>query len=307
MSEVLAMNHVLTRVASVIAVTLGGWTTPGTVVAQDLGQLFVQVVNQAGAPVTDLSPAEFEVTEGDVVSKVVSAELDTQPMKIALLVDNSELIHQANALTSLRGGVDGFLTTLPARHEVALATIGQHIRWRVDFTTDREALRESAKEIFVDGGGGPILLDGIKETWERRFDETEPWPIFVVVATDGSESSGNMHQGQYERFVKELTANGVTVHVLLLSTRGGSLVTDSAINLTAHTGGLYEVFGVGTRLATALPEFAMKLGTHYEQISQRYRVVYERPDPALAGASLSIWVAREGVVAQGYMDRRIPQ
>ena len=51
----------------------------------------------------------------------------------------------------------------------------------------------------------------------------------------------------------------------------------------------------------------MKLGAHYEQVSQRDRVVYERPDPASPGASLSIWVAREGVVAQGYIDRRIPQ
>ena len=297
-------NCLLARVlACVAAVSVGGIALPGVVAAQELGQLFVHVTNQAGETVTDLVPDDFAVMEDAVACEIVSAELGTEPMKIALLVDNSELINQASALIPLREGLDAFLTELPERHEVALATIGQNIRWRVDFTTDRAELRESAGEVFVGGGGGPILLDGIKETWERRFEDEEAWPIFIVVATDGSESSGNMNQNEYGRLVNELIAKGVTVHVMLLSTQGGSSTTDYAINLTDNTGGLYEVFGASTRLATALPELATRLGNHYDQVSQRYRVVYERPDPP--GSSLSVGVARQGVVAQPYIDRRI--
>ena len=297
-------NCLLARVlACVAAVSVGGIALPGVVAAQELGQLFVHVTNQAGETVTDLVPDDFAVMEDAVACEIVSAELGTEPMKIALLVDNSESINQASALIPLREGLDAFLTELPERHEVALATIGQNIRWRVDFTTDRAELRESAGEVFVGGGGGPILLDGIKETWERRFEDEEAWPIFIVVATDGSESSGNMNQNEYGRLVNELIAKGVTVHVMLLSTQGGSSTTDYAINLTDNTGGLYEVFGASTRLATALPELATRLGNHYDQVSQRYRVVYERPDPP--GSSLSVGVARQGVVAQPYIDRRI--
>ena len=269
-----------TRVlACVVTMSVGGTAMPRVVAAQELGQLFIHVTNQAGEPVTDLFPDDFAVMEDAVACEVVSAELGTEPMKIALLVDNSELINQPGALNSLREGLDAFLTELPGRHEVAFATIGGNIRWRVDFTTDRDELRESAGEVFVGGGGGPILLDGIKETWERRFEDEEAWPIFVVVATDGSESSGNMNQNEYGRLVNELIAKGATVHVMVLSTQGGSSVTDYAINLTDNTGGLYEVFGASTRLATALPELATRLGNHYDQVSQRYRVVYERPDP----------------------------
>lgn len=297
-------NCLCARVLVCVIAMSAGWSTiPGVVAAQELGQLFVHVTNQAGEPVTDLTPADFAVMEDAVACEIVSAELGTEPMKIALLVDNSDSINQAGALTSLRGGLEGFLSELPEQHEVALATIGQNIRWRVDFTTDRDELRESASEIFVGGGAGPILLDGIKETWERRFEDEEAWPIFIVVATDGSESSGNMNQNEYGRLVNELITKGVTVHVMLLSTQGGSAVTDYAINLTDNTGGLYEVFGASTRLATALPELATRLGNHYDQVSQRYRVVYERPDPP--GSSLSVGVARQGVVAQPYIDRRI--
>ena len=273
--------------------------------AQDFGQIFVQVVNQAGESVTDLTPEDFTVMEEGIRCAVVSAELGSRPMKIALLMDNSEPINQASALNSLRGGLDGFLMSLPEQHEVALATIGRNIQWRVDFTTDRGELRESAGEIFVGGGAGPILLDGIKETWARRFEDDESWPIFVVVATDGAESSGNMSQNEYGELVNELISNAATIHIMLLSTRGGSRVTDYAINLTENTGGLYEVFAAGTRLATALPELATKLGTHYDEVSQRYRVIYERPTPP--GAGVSVRVARDGVVAQLYVDRRMPQ
>ena len=303
--KVLIMGCEFTRsIAWVVALSLGGLCTPAAVAAQDLGQIFVQVVNQAGDSFTGLTLEDFTVLEDGVECTVVSAEPGTQPMKIALLADNSEMLNRASALTSLRRGLDEFLTSLPEQHEVALATIGANIGWRVDFTTDRDELKASAAEIFVNRGGGPILLDGIKETWERRFEDEESWPIFVVVVTDGPESSSNMNQNEYAELVNELISNGVTVHIMVLSTRGGSVVTDYAINLTDNTGGLYEVFGAGTRLATALPELATRLGTHYDDVSQRYRVVYERPDPP--GTSVSVGVARAGAVAQPFIDRRMP-
>ena len=300
------MGCVFTRgLSCIVALSVGGLLTPGPVAAQDLGQLFVQVLNQGGDSVTDLTPEDFTVMEDGVQCAIVSAELGTRPMKIALLMDNSDMLNQASALTSLRGGLDAFLTSLPEQHEVALATIGGNIQWRIDFTTDRDELRESAGEIFVRGGAGPVLLDGIKETWERRFEDEESWPIFVVVVTDSAESSGNMNQNEYAELVNELISKGVTVHIMLLSTRGGSGVTDYAINLTDNTGGLYEAFGAGTRLATALPELATRLGDHYDEVSLRYRVIYERPDPP--GASVSVGVARAGVVAEPFIDRRMPQ
>ena len=114
-----------------------------------------------------------------------------------------------------------------------------------------------------------------------------------------------MNQNRYAEMVNDLISNGVTVHIMILSNRGGSDVTNYAINLTENTGGIYESFGAGTRLATALPELAERMSRHYLEVSQRYRVIYERPDPP--GTSLSIGVAREGVVAQPYIDRRIPQ
>ena len=135
----------------VVVLFVAGMGTPSAGMAQELGQVFIRVVNQSGEGVTDLLPDEFAVLEDGVECEIVSAELGDAPMRIALLVDNSDPINTANALTSLRAGMDGFLTAIPEQHEIALATIGQNIRWRVDFTTDRDELRESAGEVFVVG------------------------------------------------------------------------------------------------------------------------------------------------------------
>ena len=137
--------------------SVGGWATH-TVVAQDRS-VFVHVVNQSGQAVTNLALDEFLVKEGEIYCGIVSAERSAEPMRIALLVDNSDRIDKASALISLREGLDTFLTTLQPAHEVGLFTIGGNIQWRVEFTTDRVQLRESAGEIFVDSGSGPVMLD----------------------------------------------------------------------------------------------------------------------------------------------------
>ena len=326
--EKCSMDRVIrTRaLACVMAVSLGGLATPDLVGAQALGQVFVHAVGPTGDAVTDLSSNEFVVSEDGIEGEVVSAELGAAPMKIALLVDNSPRIDRAGALTALRAGLDAFLTTIPTQHEVALSTIGGQTRWRVDFTTGRAELRQSAREIFSEGGQ-LVLLDAIRETWERRFEEEEEsWPVFVAVVTDGSEWSGNKNEGQYTRLVTELVAGGTTIHVMLLtsSNQGGRRalsgprptldsparppaffnreVTAYGLNLTQNTGGLYEAFGAGVRLESALPALATKISDHYDEVSQRYRVVYERPDPP--GTTLTVEVSRPGLAVSLYPDRR---
>jgi len=296
-----SMNRAL---ACTVAVFIGGLWTP-RIVAQDLTHVFVHVVDQSGQAVTDLSLDEFVVKDGEIYCGVVSAERSTEPMKIALLVDNSDRINKASALLSLRKGLDVFLATIPPLHEVGLFTIGGNIQWRVDFTTDRTAVRTSAGEIFVDANSGPVMLDAVKETWERKFEENEPWPVFVVVVTDGSESSDSMNEGQYNKFVAELVSGGATVHVVLLSSRGGSMVTNYAINLTQNTEGLYRPLATATHLPRALTELARLMNDHYDEVSERYRVVFECPESP--SGRVRAGVNRRGAIVQLFADRRMPR
>ena len=65
---------------------------------------------------------------------------------------------------------------------MSLVTIGGHIGWRVDFTTDRGQLLESAREMHTDCAA-IRFIDGVRETWDRWFNGEEAWPVFVAVLT----------------------------------------------------------------------------------------------------------------------------
>ena len=127
--------------------------------AQELGLIYAAVLDQTGQPVTDLTPEEFQVEDGNP-AEVVSADVGTEPMKIALLVDNGRQVSSEQAINPLRDGVAAFIANIPAEHEIGLFTIGGQIQRRVDFTTDRAKLLEEAANIHVDNFGSVRFIDG---------------------------------------------------------------------------------------------------------------------------------------------------
>ena len=56
--------------------------------------MYVSVLDKAGAPVPDLGPADFIVREDNVAREVLRVAPATDPMQIAILVDNSQAAAQ---------------------------------------------------------------------------------------------------------------------------------------------------------------------------------------------------------------------
>lgn len=283
---------------------------PPVAAAQQLGQVFVEVKSRStGEPVLDLEPDAFEVTEDGRAAGVVSADLDAVPMKIALLIDNGDRVAAANALNPLRAGLLGFLDTLDPQHEISVMTIARSVQQQLDFTTDRAALREAVGLLFPDQGAGVRLLDGIRETWERRFEGDEAFPVMVLVLTDGTESSRHYNEQQYGDLIDTLISNGVTVHTVILASRWGvraqQVLPQYAINITQNTGGVLENFVAPSGYEQVLPQLAERMNAHYGAVSTRYRLLFERPDPP--GSQVSVTLAGSGLTFRLFIDRRMPQ
>ena len=300
-------NQIITRAIDVIAVGCAvGFVLPDTAVAQDIGQIYVEARSQRGELLVDLEPEEFSVIEDGTEGRVVSAQLGTAPMKIAILVDNGERTREnRGALNPIREGLIRFLEALASQHIASLYTIGGQLRRYADFTADRAELVDAAGSIFPDSGRGARMLDGLKETWERRFDGDEPWPVFLLVLTDGSEASAFMNDSRYLDFVGTLREAGVIINTVQLSTGSGSELTSRAINLSENTGGRYTSVSIATALPEVLENLATDMSAHYDETSNRYRVVYERPDPP--GEQMSISVSRPGARVRLFNHRRMEQ
>ncbi|MCY3844433.1 MAG: hypothetical protein OXH69_12935 [Acidobacteria bacterium] len=301
-------RFVTPRAAVAMAACLVGVALAGAASAQELGLIYAAVIDQTGQPVTDLTPEEFQVNEDGNAANVVSADVGAEPMKIALLVDNGRRISRGQAINPLRDGVAAFIENIPAEHEIGLFTIGGQIQRRVGFTTDRGELLEEAADIHVDNAGSVRFIDGVRETWDRRYEGDEAWPIFVAVLTDALESSAFMNEDRFMGWIDQLRAGGVTVHSVLWRSRGagfaGQVATGFAINLAENTGGRYTQIAAATAFEDNLRQLATDMATHWEQASIRYRVIYERPDPA--GQSVSVSVTRPGVNLQLFGDRSMP-
>lgn len=297
------------RVASVVVASILA-ALPFPAAGQSLGQVFVEVTRQStGEPVLDLDPDAFEVSEDGRPAGIVSAGIDTAPMKIAVLVDNGDRLMETSALNPLRAGLDGFLDTLAPRHEVSLITIARSVQQRVGFTADRSELKEGVGLLFPDRGAGARLLDGVRETWNRRFDADDAFPVMVLVLTDGTEASGNYNDNRYADLLNPLIVNGVTIHAVMLSTRGGvraqQRLPQYALNLVETTGGVLESFAAPTGYESVLPNLAARMNDHYDTVSKRYRLLFERPDPP--GTRLSVSVTGADLAFSLFIDRRMPR
>lgn len=296
------------RCVLVLAVLAG--SLPSLAAAQPLGQVFVEVTRPStGEPVLDLSPNDFEVSENGRSAGVLTARLDADPMKIALLVDNGDRVIETNALNPLRAGLGAFVDMLAPQHEIALVTIGRSVQQRVGFTKDRNALKEGVGLLFADRGAGARLLDGVREVWDRHYDEDDAFPVLVLVLTDGTESSGNYNDNRYADLLNPLIAAGVTVHAVMLSTRGPvqaqQRLPQYALSLVQNTGGVIETFVAPTGYQIVLPRLAERMSEHYDVVSRRYRLIFERPDPP--GTRVTVSLLGGDVAFRLFMDRRIPQ
>jgi hypothetical protein len=304
----------------------------------------VQVLDQQGQPVTDLAPEEFQVAEDRVPGQVVSVRIGTDPMRIALLVDNGEAMRAGQAVNPMRDAVASFLETLPPQHFISLSTIGGQVRQVVDFTTDRGELVEEARALFTDETDGVRFVDSIRETLDRRYDGDEVWPVFVALITDAGEASAFLNERRYRRFVEMLRARKAIVHVVQWNSarrarqeqpfgvsdfggagpsegsrfaqrgqrslvdrdaggRGTSATHTIALNLTQLTGGRYVSVAAATAMVGAMTKLATDVGAHYDEVSTRYMLTYERPDPP--GQRVMMRVTRPAVALRLYRDRAI--
>jgi hypothetical protein len=239
-------------------------------------QVFIKVVDSIGSPVLDLEPEDFEITEGGERRPIVRAAPAGAPMRIALLVDNSD--PAGRALNDIRGGLRAFLEALPEPHEILLITTGRQLRVHVQATTDRARLQRSAAAIFADAGSGTVLLDALLETFRRflRQDDVR-WPVFVVLTADGAESSQGVRENEYARFVREIGARAATVHAVVLSMRGqaGSAIqAEVARDLSQLTGGHYEALAASTVLPDRMSALGALILEQHAAISDWYQVEY---------------------------------
>src|SRR5262249_46778152 len=133
--------------------------------------MYVSVVNNAGEPVEGLGPDTFVVREDGVRREVLRVSRATEPIQIALLVDNSAAA--ADHIVHIRAGLTAFVDAMHREHDIALIGLADRPTILVDYTRNRELLLRGIGRVFGMAGSGVTIVDARVEAgrWGRRGEE----------------------------------------------------------------------------------------------------------------------------------------
>jgi hypothetical protein len=263
--------------------------------------IFVSVTDAKGAAVEGLTAADFKISEAGQPKEVTKAGPAKDPMRIALILDTSDAA--GPALTHMRNGAIAFLDALPPEDEVILITTGRQMRVRVQPTTDRKKLKDTAAGLFTDGAG-TVLMDGLLEIDDRFYKKgaDDRWPVFVIFTSDGTEASTGSREKEFLKWSPLLGTRGFTVHAFVLKTPKGSGMPEIvAENLAHNTGGRYDVMNTTTALPEKMKVLGEQLALDHRRMTNWYEVDIQTDNDT---APIDVAVAREGVRLQISANRR---
>jgi hypothetical protein len=276
--------------------------------AQQPFQFFVSMTDASGAPVANLTAADFEVRENGALGKVLAVEPIDWPVKVHLLVDTGVGVGGEN-LVHVRNGVRGFVEALPEGIEMTLVVTAPQARTLIRPTTDRAAILKAPELLAPDSGGGRFI-EALAEASQRiERDRSNHFPVVVALASTAA-GGGNIVDRVVEQLMQRLQARPATVHVVMLSsaTRGpasGLNAVDIGIAVTKLTGGRYENLAAGQRIATLLPEIGQQVAQSHARQSRQYRITFERPNGSAPLGNITL-AGRGGMRGRLSFDGHLP-
>ena len=254
--------------------------------------LYVSAVDHAGEPVERLGPDAFVVREDDVRREVLRVAKATEPIDIALLVDNSSAI--SDALIYVRGSLSSFVARMAPGNQMAIVALADRPTIFVDYTSDAGRLADGTRRVFPMPQSGMTLLDAIAEAAQGMARRETPRAVMVAVVTDGVEFTN-----RYSRdVVSAVRKAGAALHIVgvgrfVHSEEHG--IRERSFLLTEGpraSGGGYATLLSPTGLEPAMMRLAREL-------SSQYKVVYSRPESLIAPETVTVASARAGVTMRG--------
>lgn len=229
------------------------------------------VVDSKGNPVTGLTEQDFRVREDNVEREVLEVGLATEPMQIALLVDDSQVT--SNAIPQIREGLTAFIDAMQGKGEIALITVGERPTSVVPYTPSAELLKKGVNRIFARPGSGAYLLEAISEASRGLERRNASRPVIVALTFEGVEFGS----GHYERILEELYDSKATLHVIAVGTPGPMRTEEMRNRNMVIAEGTERTGGRRDQLLSvqAIPDRMKQMAA---ELANQYVVTYSRPD-----------------------------
>jgi Ca-activated chloride channel family protein len=258
--------------------------------------MFVSAVDREGEPVSGLGPEAFQIREDGVRREVLRVSRATEPIDLAVLVDNSA--SASDDITFLRSGLSKFVAKMAPGNHLAIIALADRPTILVDYTDDTKRLSDAVGRLFAMSQSGMTLLDAIFETTRGLGKRETPRAVIVPVFTDGIEFTNRYSKD----IVAALQEEDVALHMITIGqfyhseehpTRERSFLLDAG---PRGSGGQRISLLSPHGLEDALQRLAREL-------SSQYKVVYGRPQSLITPERAEVSSARAGVTMRGAKAR----
>ena len=254
-------------------------------------QIYVSAVDRQGAPVTGLTAADFTIKDDGAVREVLDVARATEPMQVALLIDDSAAAGDATSF--LRDGLLAFLERMRGHAEIALITVGDRPTVLAPYTTDPDILTDKVKRIFPRSNAGAYLLDALVDASRALAKREAKRPVIVAVSFEGPEYSNV----QYQTVLREIEKSGAAFHAVAIGSPSSSL-DDEMRNRgqvlaegTVRTGGRRDQVLANSGIPDKLKQVA-------DELLNQYVVTYARPDRLIPPEKISVSANRPNVTVR---------
>jgi VWFA-related protein len=266
--------------------------SPGRSSDRRTRDVYVSVLDSSGKPVEGLTATDFVVREEGVAREVLKASPATDPITIALTVDDSQAA--TPYIQFLRDGLTNFVKRLDGKAEIAYSTVGERPTSVVEYTTSTAQLQKGINRLFAKPGGGAYLLEAFVEL-SRGLERKESARKAIVALTveNGAEFS-NLY---YQNVLDALKRSGATLHVLAIGSPANS-DTDEMRNRnmviaegTSLTGGRRDQILAESGISDRLVQVA-------DELTKQYVVTYSRPETLIPPEKLDVSVSKPGLTVR---------
>lgn len=264
--------------------------------------LYVSALTKAGQPVDTLATTDVLVQEDGVTREVLRVARATDPMQVAILVDNSSI--SAAHISNMRDGLRRLLAAFPSGHAFSLVTYADRPTLLASLTTDQGEIEKGIDRIFAQTSSGAYVIDAVDETARGFIKNESARPVIVVLAFEGSEFSNGGYQGVLER----LRESGAQLHVVQLVEGRGDRTQEERDRSIVIDRGTRETGGRRDSLLTSM-SFPAAFDALAAELNAQFKVVYARPESLIPPRETKVSSANPALEIRGVLvkDRRAPR
>jgi hypothetical protein len=251
-------------------------------------KVFVTIVDNNGAAVTDLAAADLVVKEAGKEREIIKAEPATQRMRIALAVEERLVADSA-----VRMALFEFVKRLADRAEVSLITVGLRNTTVVDYTSELPAFVQGINSFSLNPARESSIAEGVLELSDKFADRKPERPVIVIASFSGGQSGVEARS-----VLDKLRQSGATMYAATLA--GGE--SAAPLNSMGEQSGREQVLGDGPKQSGgrrismnatgAMPAALLQIAN---ELLAQYAITYALPDGVKPDRRVSVTTKRRGI------------